>query len=113
MKIIKYFFEFIIIILLFLIFKIVGRKISSELGCFIFKIFGSYFRSKETNIFEFYKKLFLNMGSDLQKKYIEEMWCNFGRTFSEYVYLKQFRKYSRTSYKNKWCRYFRNYKIKK
>ena len=92
MKIIKYFFEFIIIILLFLIFKIVGRKISSELGCFIFKIFGSYFRSKE-RIFSNFKKAFPNMGSDLQKKYIEEMWCNFGRTFSEYVYLKQFRKY--------------------
>jgi KDO2-lipid IV(A) lauroyltransferase len=70
----------------------VGRKISSELGCFIFKIFGSYFRSKE-RIFSNFKKAFPNMGSDLQKKYIEEMWCNFGRTFSEYVYLKQFRKY--------------------
>ena len=33
MKAIKYFIEFIVIIFLFLIFKLLGRKIASDLGC--------------------------------------------------------------------------------
>ena len=92
MKTIKYFFEFIIIVLLFLIFKLLGRKISSELGCLIFKSFGTYFRSKE-RIYSNLKKAFPNISKEKKKKNINEMWCNFGRTFSEYVYLKQFREY--------------------
>ena len=46
MKIIKYFFEFIIIISLFSIFKIIGLKNASNLGSILGKIIGPYFRSK-------------------------------------------------------------------
>ena len=45
MKIIKYFFEFIIIITFFSIFKIIGYRNASNLGEKIGKIFGPLFRS--------------------------------------------------------------------
>ena len=47
MKIIKYFFEFIIIFTLFIIFKIVGYKAASSLGEKIGILFGPLFRSKK------------------------------------------------------------------
>ena len=90
MKTLKYFLEFFIIILLFLIFKLLGRRWASNLGCFIATYVGSYFRSKmriKTNL----KKAFPQINSVDEKKYTKEMWCNFGRTFAEYVYLKKFR----------------------
>ena len=90
MKIIKYFLEFVIIIFLFLIFKLLGRKLSSDFGCLIFNYVGFNFRSKKrisTNL----KKAFPNIGSEEENRYTKEMWCNFGRTFAEYVYLKEFR----------------------
>ncbi len=46
MKIIKYFFEFIIIISLFCIFKIIRLKNASNLGSILGKIIGPFFRSK-------------------------------------------------------------------
>ena len=90
MKTLKYFLEFFFIILLFLIFKLLGRRWASNLGCFIATYVGSYFRSKmriKTNL----KKAFPQINSEDEKKYTKEMWCNFGRTFAEYVYLKKFR----------------------
>ena len=47
MKIIKYFFEFISIISLFCIFKIIGLKKASNLGSILGKIIGPFFRSKD------------------------------------------------------------------
>jgi len=46
MKIIKYFFEFISIISLFCIFKIIGLRNASYLGGIIGKVIGPLFRSK-------------------------------------------------------------------
>ena len=90
MKIIKYFFEFIIIIFLFIIFKLLGRKLSSDLGCLISIYIGFNFRSKK-RISTNFKKAFPRLGNEEENKYTREMWCNFGRTFAEYVYLKEFR----------------------
>ena len=47
MKKIKYFFEFIIISLLFLVYKILGLKISSFISGKLFEFFGPLFRSKQ------------------------------------------------------------------
>ena len=47
MKIIKYFLEFIIIISLFSIFKILGLKNASNLGSILGKLIGPFFRSKK------------------------------------------------------------------
>ena len=46
MKIIKYFFEFISIISLFCIFKIIGLRNASHLGGIIGRVIGPLFRSK-------------------------------------------------------------------
>tara|TARA_B100001029_G_scaffold178565_1_gene185636 strand:- start:1047 stop:1907 length:861 start_codon:yes stop_codon:yes gene_type:complete len=90
MKIIKYFFEFIIISILFLIFKIIGYKNSSNLGEIIGKNFGPFFRSNnkiENNL----SNSKIGNSSDDRKKIIENMWGNYGRILSEYMYLKKFR----------------------
>jgi KDO2-lipid IV(A) lauroyltransferase len=46
MKILKYFLEFILVIFFFLVFKIIGLKLSSDLGEIIGKYFGPLFRKK-------------------------------------------------------------------
>ena len=90
MKIIKYFFEFLIIIILFIIFKILGMKFASNFGSFIGGSLGPFFRSK--------KKITLNIKKALpetSEKNIEiivnKMWKNYGRILSEYVFIKKFR----------------------
>ena len=50
MKKIKYFFEFLIIFIFLLIFKIAGYRIASSLGNSIGKIIGPRFRSKKVII---------------------------------------------------------------
>ena len=47
MKIIKYFFEFISIISLFCIFKIIGLKNASNLGSILGRLIGPLFRPKK------------------------------------------------------------------
>ena len=96
MKIIKYFFEFIIIISLFCIFKIIGLRNASNLGSILGRLIGPLFRSK--NIIK--KNIRTGLGEIDQKKeseIINDMWSNIGRTFAEYVFLKDF-KFNRTSF---------------
>ena len=91
MKLIKYIIEFLIIILLFLIFKIVGLKVSQNISSFIFKNFGSLFRSKKTS----YANLsiaFPNLNEIQKNKIIKNMWINYGKIFAEYMFIKKFRK---------------------
>ncbi len=90
MKFIKHTFEFLIIISLFLIFKLVGLRISQIIAGFIFKNFGPLFRSKKTS----YANLsiaFPNL-NDLQKnKIMNNVWINYGKIFSEYMFIEKFR----------------------
>ena len=96
MKIIKYFFEFISVISLFCIFKIVGLKNASNLGSLIGRVLGPVFRSK--NIINQNIKIGLgNIDEEKKKKIINGMWSNIGRTFAEYVFLKDF-KFNRTNF---------------
>ena len=91
MKIIRYFFEYILIVILFGLFKLLGYKISSEVGCFLGKIFGPFFRSKKiikNNLIKFDNSL----THEKIKKITTEMWGNYGRIFSEYPYIPNFRK---------------------
>tara|TARA_B110000438_G_scaffold302057_1_gene358612 strand:- start:615 stop:1490 length:876 start_codon:yes stop_codon:yes gene_type:complete len=96
MKIIKYFFEFMCVITLFFLFKIIGLRNASNLGSLIGRIFGPNFRSK--NITK--QNIHTGMG-EIDKKAVSEimdgMWSNIGRTFAEYVYLKDF-KYNKTNF---------------
>ena len=91
MKIIKYFFEFIFIYTLLILFKIIGYKNASNLGAVIGKKIGPLFRSNskiQSNLEN------SNIGSSQEdrKSIINNMWGNYGRILSEYVYLKQFKK---------------------
>ena len=91
MKIIRYFFEYILIVILFGLFKLLGYKISSEVGCFLGKIFGPFFRSKKiikNNLIKFDNSL----SPEKIKKITTEMWGNYGRILSEYPYIANFRK---------------------
>ena len=90
MKIIKYFFEFLFIIILFLIFKIIGFKLASNLGSFIGKFIGPFFRPKK-NIISNIKKALPNSSEEDLEKINNKMWENYGRILSEYVYIKNFR----------------------
>ena len=90
MKTIKYFFEFILVITFFFIFRIIGYKNASNFGAFVGKKIGPFFRSRliiQKNIIN------SNIGNSEKdtKIIINNMWGNYGRILSEYVYLKQFR----------------------
>ena len=90
MKIFKYIFEFIIIITFFLIFKIIGYKNASNLGEFIGKKIGPFFRSKSI-IHENLKNSKIG-ASEIERNIItNNMWGNYGRILSEYIFLKKFR----------------------
>ena len=90
MKTIKYFFEFIIIKFFFFIFKIFGYKISSTIGEFIGKSFGPIFRSNNKILNNLEKS---NVGSSNHErnKMISNMWGNYGRILSEYIFLNKFK----------------------
>jgi len=89
MKIIRYFLEFVIVIIFFLIFKIIGLKLSSNFGEIIGKYFGPLFRKKTIA-----KKNILIAFPDLNEKSINEMidrmWKNIGRIFGEYIHINKF-----------------------
>ena len=91
MKLFKYLFEFIIVIFFFAIFKIIGLKNSSNLGCLIFKSVGPILR-KSKKIKQNIKIVFPDISADKENKIINEMWCNYGRVFSEYMHLQKFKK---------------------
>ena len=90
MKVIKYFFEFISIISLFCIFKIIGLRNASNMGSLLGKFIGPLFRSKDVtkqNI----KNAFGAINIKKETEIINNMWSNIGRTFAEYIFLKDFR----------------------
>ena len=90
MKYIKYFFEFTIVISLFCFFKIIGLKNASNLGSILGKLVGPLFRAKSI----IRKNINTGLGhlnEKKEKEIINGMWSNIGRTFAEYVFLKDFK----------------------
>ena len=90
MKYIKYFFQFILIITCFVIFKILGPKISSNLGGKIFEKIGPLFRSKKI-IHSNMKNAIPKIDNEYLNKLTNLMWNNYGRIFAEYIFIKDFR----------------------
>ena len=91
MKLIRYFFEYILIIILFILFKLLGYRIASEFGYLLGKTFGPLFRSKKiikNNLMKFDNSL----SPEKIKEITSEMWGNYGRILSEYPYISSFRK---------------------
>ncbi|MDC0350494.1 lipid A biosynthesis acyltransferase [Candidatus Pelagibacter sp.] len=89
MKKIVYFIEFILIKVLFILFKIIGYKYSSNLGFLIGKIIGPIFRSRKL-ITRNLQKANLQKQNNLEK-IASDVLGNYGRIFAEYVHLKNFR----------------------
>ena len=87
---IKYFFQFLIVIIMFFIFKLLGLRLSSYLGGKVFQIIGPFFRSKNL-IHQNIMRAFPNIDQKKMNEIISAMWDNYGRVFAEYVFIKKFR----------------------
>ena len=91
MKQIKYLIQFVFIYSLFIIFKLIGLKLSSTLSSKIAILIGPFFRSKNlisSNILKAFPNLSQNEINIISKN----MWSNYGRILSEYVFIKDIRK---------------------
>ena len=86
----KYFAQFILIILFFLIFKILGLKLASFISGKFFQLIGPIFRSKKL-IHSNIKKAFPKIDEKDLKNITKSMWNNYGRVFAEYMFIKNFR----------------------
>jgi KDO2-lipid IV(A) lauroyltransferase len=90
MKSIKYFLQFLIIVILFFVFKILGLKLASYISGKIVSFIGPCFRSKkiiQSNIL----KALPNSNKIKVKKISKMMWQNYGRILAEYMFIKEFR----------------------
>jgi KDO2-lipid IV(A) lauroyltransferase len=91
MKQIKYLIQFVFIYSLFIIFKLIGLKLASTLSSKIAILIGPFFRSKKlisSNILKAFPNLSQNEINIISKN----MWSNYGRILSEYVFIKDIRK---------------------
>ena len=86
----KYFAQFILIVLFFLIFKILGLKLASFISGKFFQLIGPIFRSKKL-IHSNIKKAFPKIDEKDLKNITKSMWNNYGRVFAEYMFMKNFR----------------------
>ena len=90
MKKIIYFIEFLLVEFLFIICKIIGYKSASNLGFFIGKNFGNFFRKKKSIIENLHKsKIVINISDN---QFVNNILGNYGRILAEYPFLKDFRK---------------------
>ena len=90
MKYIKYFFQFLLVIISFLIFKLLGPNLSSNLSGKIFEKIGPLFRSKKL-IYSNIKRAMPDINDDKLKIITKSMWNNYGRVFAEYIFIKDYR----------------------
>ena len=91
MKYIYYFIQFIFTIFCFLIFKILGPKISSNFGGILFEKIGPLFRPRKL-IHSNIKKAIPNIDNVNLNLITKSMWNNYGRIFAEYIFIPEFRK---------------------
>ena len=90
MKKIIYFIEFLLVEFLFIICKTIGYKSASNLGFFIGKNFGNFFRKKKSIIENLQKsKIVINISDN---EFVNNILGNYGRILAEYPFLKDFRK---------------------
>ncbi len=91
MKHIKYFLQFIFIYFLFIIFRFTGFRMASNLSGKIISLIGPLFRSKNLIASNLLKAL-PGLNQNEINKISKNMWSNYGRILSEYVFIKDIRK---------------------
>tara|TARA_A100001011_G_scaffold345538_1_gene381309 strand:- start:10 stop:870 length:861 start_codon:yes stop_codon:yes gene_type:complete len=96
MKKIKYFIEFIVIRLFFIICKLIGYRFSSDLGFYIGGTFGGIFRNR-TSIIQNLKKSKILIETT-ENRFAKNVLGNYGRILAEYPFLKEFRNNNLSSY---------------
>ena len=90
MKSIKYFIQFLLILILFLLFKIIGLRYASFISGKIVSFIGPFFRSKnliQSNILKALPHLKVDEIENISKR----MWNNYGKILAEYIFIKDFR----------------------
>ena len=96
MKKIKYYIEFIVIRFFFIICKLIGYRLSSDLGFFIGRTFGGIFRKKKS-IIQNLKKSKISIGTS-ENRFAKNVLGNYGRILAEYPFLKEFRNNNLSNY---------------
>ena len=99
MKKLIYFFQFLFIYLMFLLFKTIGYKNSSNFGYFIGKHLGPILRSKQ-KINEIVNEIDVLKDKKNDKNFSSNVFGNYGRIFAEYPHLKNFRNNKLSGYIN-------------
>ena len=90
MKNIKYFFQYILIIFLLSIFKLIGFKNAIKISSLILSIIGPLFRSNK--LIHSNLDIALPHLKDSEKENItKNMWRNYGKILADYVFIKDFR----------------------
>ena len=90
MKYIKYFFQFLLATIFFVLFKILGATLSSKISGKIFELIGPFFRSEKIIIANI-KRAIPNVELKEINQIKKSMWNNYGRIFAEYMFIKNFR----------------------
>ncbi len=90
MKYIKYLLQFFFISFLFIVFKVIGLKLSRIIAAKLFLILGPFFRSEkiiEKNI----SFAFSDSDKNFRQLIMNNMWRSYGKIFAEYIFIKYFR----------------------
>ena len=88
MKKISYLLEFIIVLILFFIFRLIPMNLASLIGGKLFQIAGPFSQSHQTAI-ENFKKVFPTLNVKEIQTNISKSWNNLGRTFIELTILNK------------------------
>jgi len=89
-KIIKYFFQAIIVYLFFIIIKLIGLKFSRKFFSYLFNSIGLLIKSEKI-INKNLEKFIGSYNEDIKKNIKFQMWSNYGKIFVEYLFLKKFK----------------------
>ena len=90
---IKYFLQFLLIIILLSFYKILGLKVSNFLSGKIFTFFGPFFSSSKI-CHQNLVTAFPDIDVNTREKIIKKMWFNYGKIFSEYLFIKNIKESS-------------------
>ena len=90
LKTIKYFIQASFVYFFFIIIKMIGLNLSRKIFSFIFTKIGPLIKSEK--IIDSNLEKFLGSQNTVLKKNIKlQMWSNYGKTFTEYLFLDKFR----------------------